>query len=142
MPHLHPQVMQATGNEHDPVSEAGFRIAEAFFDDADAFDAREDMFNDDPELPDHAVVLPLRIRPVVPWLFLDRLIDHDGIGRKALKGTILIQLTVGGKQERGALRQGFIVHRAGGGGAQEADFARSKVGDDHIFIRVRFFLPL
>jgi len=104
MPHLHPQVMQATRNQHDPVGEARFGVAEAFFDDADPFDAREDMFNDDPELPHHAVVLPLCVRPIVPWLFLDRLIDHNGVGRKALKGTILIEFTVGGELERGALR--------------------------------------
>jgi hypothetical protein len=36
MPHLHPQVMQATGNAHDPVGEAGFGVAEAFSDNADA----------------------------------------------------------------------------------------------------------
>ena len=134
--------MEATGNQHDPVSKARFGVAKAIFNDSYALDPSQYMLNHHPNLADDAIVLPFLLRSLLARLLLDRLIDDHARRREGLKGAILMQFTVRGKGQGRAFREGFVMHRARRGRTQEADFAFSKVADDHIFIRVRFFLPL
>ena len=142
MTDLLPEIMQAAGDEHDPVGEAGFGVAEALFDDADPLDSGQDVFHRHPDLAHEVIMLALGIRPFLARLLLDGLIDHDGLRRKALESTVLIELTLRRKVELRAFRQGFIMHRPRCGRAQESHLPFTEVNDDHIFMRVRFFLPL
>lgn len=136
------EVVEAAGDEHHPISKARFGVAKAIFDDPDALHPSQNMLNRHPNLADDAIVLPLLLGALRTRLLLDWLIDHHTCGREGLKGTVLMQFTVGRKAKLGAFSQGFVMHGTGRGSAQEADFSLAEVADDHVFIRVRFFLPL
>lgn len=134
--------MKATSNQHDLIGEARFGVAEAVFDDANTLHSRQNVLDHDTDLADATVVLPFLLGSLLARLLLDWLVDNHACRREGLKGTILMQLTVGWKAEIRSLGQCFVVHRAGCGIAQEAHFVFPEVSDDHVFIRVRFFLPL
>jgi hypothetical protein len=142
MADIHAKVMQTAGDEHDPVSETGFGVAEALFHDVHPLHSRQDMFHRHPDLAHKVIMLALGICPFLTWLLLDRLIDHDGLGGKARESTILIQFALRRKVEFRAFCQGFVMHRSWCGRTQESHLPLTEVNDDHIFMRVRFFLPL
>ncbi len=137
-----PEMMQATGDQHDPVSEARFGVAEALFDDPQALDPGQDMLDSDADLPHQVVMRALRIRSLLTALFLDRLIDHHIHWHKALKPTVLIQFARWWEAEVRPFRNGFIVLGPWFRRTQERHLAYSEVDHDHVFKRVRFFLPL
>ena len=139
MTDLLPEIMQAAGDTHDPVGEAGFGIAEALFNDTHPFDSGQDVFHRHPDLAYQVIMLALGIRPFLAPLLLDGLIDHDGLRRKTLESTILIPLTLRRNVKIGAFRQGFVMHRPRCGRAQESHLPLTEVNDDHSFMRVRFF---
>ena len=136
------EVMKATGNQHDPVGKARFGVAKAVFDDPYPFHPSQNMLDHDTDLAHSTVVLPFLLGSLLARLLLDWLVDDHACGREGLKSTILMQFTVRWKAEIRSFGHCFVVHRAGYGIAQEAHFVLSEVSDDHIFIRVRFFLPL
>ena len=136
------KVVEAAGDEHDSVSKARLDVAEALFDDPDALDPGQHMLDGDPDLADQAIVLPFLFRALLAPLLLERLIDHHTGRCEGLERTVLMQLAVRWKAQLGTFGQGFVMHRARRGRTQEADFSLAEVADDHIFVRVRFFLPL
>lgn len=136
------EVVEATGDEHDPVGKAGFGVPKAVFHDPDTLDPGQHMLGGDANLAHQAIMLPFLLRAFLAWLLLNRLVDHHAGGREGLKGAVLMQFTIRRKAEVAAFGQGFVVHGARGRLAQEAHFSLAEVADDHIFIRVRFFLPL
>lgn len=103
------KVVEATGDEHDPVGKAGFGVPKAVFDDPDALDPGQHMLDGDPDLADQAIMLPFLLSALLARLLLARLIDHNSCGCEGLKGTILMQLTVRGKTKLGPFGQGFVV---------------------------------
>lgn len=137
-----PEIMQATGDQHDPVSEAGFGVAEALFDDVQALDPGQHMLHRHADLPHQVIMGTLRVRPLLARLFLDRLIDDHIHRYKALKPTILIQLTLRWKPKVCSFSHRFIMSRPRFRRAQKLHLAFFEVDHDHIFKRVRFFLPL
>lgn len=110
MPNRLAKVVEATGNEHDPVGKAGFGVAKAVFDDPGALDPGQHMLNGDADLADQAIMLPFLLRALLARLFLDRLIDDHSCRREGLKGTVLMQFAVRWKAKAGALSQRFVVN--------------------------------
>jgi len=136
------KVVEATRDEHDPVSKPRLRVAEAILDDPYALHSRQNMLHHHTDLADHAIMLPLRFASLHPCLLLDWLEYHDFCRRERLKTGILMQLAIRRKSIRCSLGQGFVVSRTRRSSTQEADFPLAEVADDHVFKRVRFFLPL
>lgn len=77
--------MQANGNFHHHIPGSIFREANGIFDDADALDRTDEMFNADASVGQTGIVLPLVVRHVsTPWFFMG-LHDADPVKRKAKK---------------------------------------------------------
>lgn len=136
------EVVEAASDEHDPVGKPRFRVAEAVFDDAYSLHSRQNMLHGHTDLADHAIMLPLLFASLHPRLLLDWLEYHHFCRCKGLKTSILMQLAVRRKTILCSLSQGFVVNRTRRSSTQEADLSLAEVADDHVFKRVRFFLPL
>lgn len=111
MAHRLAKVVEATRDEHDPVSKPRLRVAEAILDDPYALHSRQNMLHHHTDLADHAIMLPLRFASLHPCLLLDWLEYHDFCRRERLKTGILMQLAIRRKSIRGSLGQGFVVSR-------------------------------
>lgn len=136
------KVVETASDEHDPVSKPRLGVAEAIFDDPYSLHSGQNMLYCHTDLADHAIMLPLLFASLHPRLLLDWLEYHHFCRRECLKTSILMQLAIRRKTIRCSLGQGFVMHRTRRSSTQEADFSLAEVADDHVFKRVRFFLPL
>ena len=136
------EVMEAAGNQHNPVGKPRLGVAKALFDDPYTLHSCQNVLHRDTDLADQAIMLPFLLASLLTRLLLDGLEYHHSCRCERLKTSILMQFAVRGKTKVRSFRQGFVVNRTGCSLAQEADFLLAEVADNHIFMRVRFFLPL
>lgn len=136
------EVVEAAGDEHHPIRKSRFGVSEAVLDNPYPLHSCQNVLRYDADLAHEPVVFPLLLGALLTGLLLDWLKNDHFCGRKGLEPTILMQLAVRGEVIVDALCQGLVVNRTGRRRAQEAHFSLTEVADDHVFIRVRFFLPL
>ena len=119
-----------------------FRIAKKIFDNSTAFNSSNDMFNDNPDTGDEAVLLLLFWGKFFPFGLLARLKRLDSIRFITLKSSIFIHPNVLGIGGIFFISNLFIMPFALVSLAQIIDFARMDAANNEILDRVCFFLPL
>ena len=134
--------MQSTGDFHDEIVIHFLGIAEEIFDNVTAFDASNDMLNNNPYLRNEGVLRALLWSQLLSSRFLLGLERLDTLRFIALKAGVFIQRAVLGKCGVFFISNPFIMPFAFIGLTQIIDFARMDSPNNEILDRVRFFLPL
>ena len=116
-------------------------IAEEIFDNVTAFDASNDMLNDNPYLRNEGVLRALLRSQLLSSRFLLWLERLDALRFIALKAGVFIQRAVLGKCGVFFISNLFIMTFAFIGLTQIIDFASMDAAKNEILDGVRFFLP-
>ena len=142
MPILDSEVMQSTGDFHDEIVIHFLGIAEDIFDNVTAFDASNDMLNDNPYLRNEGVVRALLRSQLLSSRFLLWLERLDALRFIALKAGVFIQRAVLGKCGVFFISDLFIMTFTLISWAQIIDFARMESTNNEMLDCMGFFLPL
>ena len=142
MPILDSEVMQSTGDFHDEIVIHFLGIAEEIFDNVTAFDASNDMLNNNPYLRNEGVVRALLWSQLLSSRFLLGLERLDALRFITLKAGVFIQRAVLGKCGVFFISDLFIMTFTLISWAQIIDFARMESTNNEILDCMRFFLPL
>jgi hypothetical protein len=134
--------MQSTGDFHDEIVIHFLGIAEDIFDNVTAFDASNDMLNDNPYLRNEGVVRALLQSQLLSSRFLLWLERLDALRFVALKAGVFIQRAVLGKYGVFFISDLFIMTFTLISWTQIIDFARMESTNNEILDCMRFFLPL
>ena len=142
MPILDSEVMQSTGDFHDEIVIHFLGIAEEIFDNVTAFDASNDMLNDNPYLRNEGVLRALLQSQLLSSRFLLWLERLDTLRFIAVKAGGFIQRAVLRKCGVFFISDLFIMTFPLIRRAQIIDFARMESTNNEILDCKRFFLPL
>ena len=139
---VHSKVVQSAGNFHHEIVILRFGISEDIFDNTTSFNASNDMFNDNANTGNKAVLLALFWRQFFAFGFFLRLKRLDFLWFIPLKACIFIQRDIFGKCQVFFINNLFVMSFADIGLAQIMDLARLEVSKNNILDRMCFFLPL
>ena len=139
---VHSKVMQSAGNFHNEIIILFFGISEDIFDNTTSFHPRKDMFNDNADTGNKAVLLALfwgQFFALRLFLGLKRLHILWFI---PLKACIFIQRDVFGKCRVFFINNLFVMTFSDRGLTHVMHLTRLEVSKNNILDRMCFFLPL
>jgi hypothetical protein len=139
---MHSEVVQSTGNFHNEIIISFFGIAKDIFDNTASFHTSNDMFNDNTNTGEKAILLALFWRQLFAFGLFLRLKCLHVFWFIPLKACIFVQRDIFGKCRVFFINNFFVMSFADTGLTQIMSLACLEVSKNDILDRMRFFLPL
>ena len=139
---VHSNVVQSAGNFHNEIIILCFGISKDIFDNTTSFNATNDMFNDNANTGNKAVLCALFWGQLFAFGLLLGLKCLHILWFIPLKACIFIQRDIFGECRVFFINNLFVMSFANISLAQIMYLARLEVSKNNILDRMRFFLPL